>query len=172
MIQEIFKILNQYAMDIHTLSVNQCLSHPIQFLVECSTVLWECRVAEKGPPNIWDTHVFSGNVFVNPDASSSAPHPQELNPWRSSTEEPLQSSTVEKSESQTPVEDQRCQSGPSAKSSVIPGKGDSVKNYAADQQRLQISNLHFDKFPTPATFVCWKIGFKTEGMYLDQSGDD
>ena len=30
----------------------------------------------------------------------------------------------------------------------------------ADQQRLQISDLHF--FPTPATFACWKIRFKTE----------
>ena len=33
------------------------------------------------PPSIWDTHVFSGNVFANPAASSSAPFPQELNPW-------------------------------------------------------------------------------------------
>ena len=32
----------------------------------------------------------------------------------------------------------------------------------ADQQRLQISDLHFDKFPTPATLACWKIRFKTE----------
>ena len=40
--------------------------------------------------------------------------------------------------------------------------GDSSKNYGADQQRLQISDLHFDKFPTPATFACWKIRFKTE----------
>ena len=32
----------------------------------------------------------------------------------------------------------------------------------ADQQRLQISDLHFDKFPTPATFGYWKIRFKTE----------
>ena len=31
------------------------------------------------PPCIWDTHGISGNVFVNPDASSSAPYPQELN---------------------------------------------------------------------------------------------
>ena len=30
------------------------------------------------PPSFWDTHGISGNVFVNPDASSSAPHPQEL----------------------------------------------------------------------------------------------
>ena len=36
------------------------------------------------------------------------------------------------------------------------------KNYGADQQRLQISDLHFDKFPTPATFACWKIRYKTE----------
>ena len=27
---------------------------------------------------------------------------------------------------------------------------------------LQISDLHFDKFTTPATFACWKIRFKTE----------
>ena len=32
----------------------------------------------------------------------------------------------------------------------------------ADQQRLQNSDLHFDKFTTPATFACWKIRFKTE----------
>ena len=56
----------------------------------------------------------------------------------------------------------RCQSGPSAKNSVIPNEGDSSKSYGADQQRLQISDLHFDKFPTPATFACWKIRFKTE----------
>ena len=43
-----------------------------------------------------------------------------------------------------------------------PSEGDSSKNYGADQQRLQISNLHFNKFPTPATFACWKIRFKTE----------
>ena len=29
-------------------------------------------------------------------------------------------------------------------------------------KRLQISELHFDKFPTPTTFGCWKIKFKTE----------
>ena len=32
-----------------------------------------------GPPSIWDTHGLSGNVFANPTASSSAPHPQESN---------------------------------------------------------------------------------------------
>ena len=80
-------------------------------------------------PNIWDTHGISGNVFANPVASSSAPSPQELNPWSSGREEPIHSSTVEKSEKQTPVQDQRCQSEQSAKSSVIPSEGAYLKNY-------------------------------------------
>ena len=115
-----------------------------------------------GPPSIWDTHGFSGNVIADPAASSSALYPQELNPWSSGISEPIHSSTAEKNENRTPVQDQRCQSGPSAKNSVIPGEGDSSKNCRADQQRLQISNLHFDKYPTPATFAFWKIRFKTE----------
>ena len=117
---------------------------------------------KEGPPSIWDTHGISGNVFANPDASLSAPYPQELHQWSSSIEEPLHSSTVEKSGRQELTQDLRCQSGPSAKDSVIFSGGDSSKNSGADQQRLQISNLHFDKFPTPATFACWKMRFKTE----------
>ena len=35
MIREILKMLSQYAVDNPTLSVNLCLSHLIQFLVEC-----------------------------------------------------------------------------------------------------------------------------------------
>ena len=35
-------------------------------------------------------------------------------------------------------------------------------NYGADRQRLQISDIHFDKSPTPATFACWKLIFKNE----------
>ena len=89
-------------------------------------------------------------------------NPKEFNPWSSGQEEPLHSSTVEKSERQTQVQNLRCQSGPSAKDSVIFSGGDSSKNYGADQQRLQISDLHFDKFCTPATFAYWKIRFKTE----------
>ena len=42
------------------------------------------------------------------------------------------------------------------------------KNYGADQQRLLISDLHFDKFFTPATSACWKIRFKTEVCICSQ----
>ena len=58
--------------------------------------------------------------------------------------------------------DPRCQSGPSARNSFDPGEGRCSKDYGADPQRLQISDLHFDKFPNPATFARWKIRFKTE----------
>ena len=37
-----------------------------------------------------------------------------------------------------------------------------------DQQRLQMSDLHFDKFTTPATFACWKMRFKTEVCICSQ----
>ena len=92
---------------------------------------------------------------------------EELNPWSSRREETIHSSIVEKSEKQTPVQDQRCQSGPSAKSSVIPSEGLS-KELWSRQQRLQISDLHFDKFPTPATFACWKMRFKTDVCICSQ----
>ena len=58
--------------------------------------------------------------------------------------------------------DPRCQSRPSARNSFDPSEGRCSKDYGADQQRLQILDLHFDKFPTPTTFACWKIRFKTE----------
>ena len=117
---------------------------------------------KNGPPSIWNTHGLSGNVFANPAASSSPHYPQELNPWSSHISEQIHSSQAGKNENETPVQHQRCQSGPSAKNSVIFSGGDLSKNYGADEQRLQISDLHFDKFPTPSTFACWKIRFKTE----------
>ena len=99
---------------------------------------------KEGLPDIWDTLGISGNGFVNPQASSAAPYPQELNsPWKKTIEEPIHMSTAEKSERPERDQDQRCQSGPSAKNSVIFSEGDASKNYGADQQRLQISDLHF-----------------------------
>ena len=83
-----------------------------------------------------------------------------MNPWISNVSEHTSPHVI--SESQTPVQDQRRQSGPSAKNSIIPSEGDSSKNYEAHQPRLQISGLHFDKFTTPPTFACWKIRFNTE----------
>ena len=155
-------MLNQSAVEIPTLPVDHCHSHFVQYLKGCCDILSLRRAAEKGR-QVFGTHmVYRETFFANPLASSSAPYPQELNQWNSSIEEPLHTSTVEKSERPEQNQDLRCQSGPSAKDSVIFSGGDSSKNYGADQQRLQISDLHFDKFPTPATCACWKIRFKTE----------
>ena len=93
------------------------------------------------PSDIWNSQGISGNVFANPTASSSAPSPGGFNPWISDVTE---------------------ETGPSARYSFDPQEGRFSKNYGADHQRLQISELHFDKFPTPTTFACWKIRFKTE----------
>ena len=59
--------------------------------------------------------VHRETFLQNPPASSSAPYPQELHQWNSSIEEPLLSSTVEKSERPEQNQDLRCQSGPSGK---------------------------------------------------------
>ena len=69
-----------------------------------------------------------------------------------------------RNESQTPntAQDQRCQSGPSARNSFDLSEERISKNSGADQQRLQISDPHFDKFATPATSACWKIRCKIE----------
>ena len=120
----------------------------------------------EGPPSIWDTHGLSGNVFANPHASSSAPYPQELNPWGTTIEEPLLVSTAEKSERPEQNQDLRCRSGPSAKDSVIFSGGDSSKKYVADQQRLQISDLHFDKIPYASNLCLLEDKVQDRGMYL------
>ena len=36
------------------------------------------------------------------------------------------------------------------------------QNYMVGQQRQQISELQFDKFPNPQSFLVWKIRFKTQ----------
>ena len=149
-------MLNQYAVDNPTLLVNQ-FSHPHPDPGGMLSRSFGMPSRQRWAASIWDTHGTSGNVFANPTASSSAPYPQESNPWISFVSEYTSPHVM--SESQTPFQDQRCQS---ARSSVILCEGDSSKNYGADQQRLQISDPHFDKFPTPATFACWKIRFKTE----------
>ena len=108
-----------------------------------------------GPPSFWDTHGKSGNVFVNPPESSSSPYPgQGFNPWISNVSGHASPRVSEHtsphvtSERQTPdtALDPRCQSGPSAKNSFNPCEGRFSKDYGAVQQRLQISDLQFDKY--------------------------
>ena len=98
---------------------------------------------KEGLPDIWDTPGISGNVFANPQASSTAPYPQELNPCGTTIDEPVHMSTAEKSERPEQNQDLRCQSGPAAKDSVIFSGGDSLKNCGAANNdcRFRISTL-------------------------------
>ena len=121
-----------------------------------------------GPPSIWTRMVFRETFFFfsNLTASLSAFYPQESNLWESNVSQHTSPHVM--SENQKPAQDQRCQSGPWARNSFDFKEGRSPKDYGADQQRLQISDLHWDKFTTPATFACWKIRFKIEVWICSQ----
>ena len=77
------------------------------------------------------------------------------------------SSTVEKSERQKRSRSEMPVWSVSQKFSHLQRRR-LFKELWADHRRLQISDLHFDKFPTPATFACWKIRFKTEVCICSQ----
>ena len=79
----------------------------------------------------------------------------------SSSSHPSISMTPSRQERHRATSSSRCQSGPSAGNSFDPKEGRFSKDYGAHQQRLQISELHFDKFPIPTAFACVKIRFKT-----------
>ena len=93
------------------------------------------------PPDIWNSQGISGNVFVNPPASSSSPCPGGFNPWISNVTEDTSPHVTSERQNPDTTLDPRCQSGPSARNSFDPKEGRSSKDYGADQQRLQISDL-------------------------------
>ena len=111
--------------------------------------------------------VYRETFFANPMASSSAPYPQELNPWISDVSEHTSPHVI--SGSQTPVQDQRYQSGPSARSSVILSEGDFFQelcgrptttadfgsslrqiNHARNMIRFKTEVCTWSQFPTEA----------------------
>ena len=71
------------------------------------------------PPDFWDTHSFSGNVFVNPPASSSSPYPGGFNPWIPNVMEHISPHATSERQNPDTALDPRCQSGPSARNSFI-----------------------------------------------------
>ena len=153
--REILRMLSQYAVDYPHVPSQPALFPPYR---DPGGLLSR----NDKPPDIWNTQGISGNVFANPAASSSSPHPGGFNPWISNgTQDTSPHVTSERQIPETAL-DPRFQSGPSARNSSDPKEGIFSKDYGADQQRLQISELHFDKFPTPTTFACRKIRFKTE----------
>ena len=104
----------------------------------------------------------SGNVFDNlpaPIDSASTPYRGMIHPWnpnatfgdpkRLSTERPVARSEEQIGDT-TPTS--RFARRPSTRKSLFPAEGVYPQNNMVDQRRLLISELHFDKFPTPSTF--------------------
>ena len=113
MIREFLRMPSQCAVDHPTFPVNQRYFHP----VDPGGMLSR----KDKPPDIWDTHGISGNVFVNPRASSSSPYPGGFSPWILNVTEdtPVVTSTggpVTSDERQMPDTAliPRCHTGPSA----------------------------------------------------------
>ena len=75
------------------------------------------------PPDIWDTHGISGDVFVNPPASSSSPCPQGFNPWISNVSEHTSPHVTDERQIPDTVLTPRFQTGPSAGNSFDPKEG-------------------------------------------------
>ena len=80
------------------------------------------------PPDIWNTHHISGNIFVNPPASSSG-----FNPWIPNVTEHISPHVTSERQNPDTALDSRCQSGPSARNSFDPNEGRFSKNSGADQ---------------------------------------
>ena len=87
MIREILKMPNQYAVDYPTFPVYPAFFPPFPDPGGMPSRSMGMPSRNDRPPDIWDTHGTSGNVFVNPTASSSAPYPQGFNPWISNVSE-------------------------------------------------------------------------------------
>ena len=137
------------------------VSHFIQSLEECWAVL-ENAEPQRMAAKLLGLEWYSRRRFCKSSRVFYSTLSARFHPWISIVSEQFHSSQAVKSENQSPVQDWRCQSGPSAKNSVIPREGDSSKHYGADQRRLQISDFSFDKIPRLATSVCWKIRFKIQ----------
>ena len=160
-ILRIFRMLNQFAVEIPTLPVDQCHSHFIRYLEECCDSVSYRRAAEKDRQALGTNMAYREtflqihlhlhqllilkNYINGIRPKSRSIHPQ----WRKVN-----------GQNKIKIWDANQDRQPKIQSSSVEEIFE--KNYGADQQRLQISDLHFDKFPTPATVACWKIRYKTE----------
>ena len=86
------------------------------------------------------------------------------NPVRDSTGKPVARSE-ERNRKTIPTP--RFARRPSTMNSFFPAESYPQK-YMANQSRLQISALTFDKFPTPSTFSCWKTKIQDPSKCLFQ----
>ena len=158
------RTLNRYAVEIPTLPINRCYSLNILFLKGCWGLHFVSpRRKERAAKHFGIHMVYRENVFANPHASSSAPYPQELNPWRdnywgaaSYVYSGEEWKTRTKSWSEMPVLDRESK----IQSSSVEETLQRIMGQTNNDCRFRSPFL--TSSPTPATFACWKIRFKTE----------
>ena len=159
MIQENVRMPNQCAVD----------KYPT-FPANLRYFLFQLVSRARNPqPESWNTHGFSGNVFANSPAYSSTLCFKMLNSWdvhatgkNSNASKHKATRSWKWCSGQRHNPNHEISTKSVSQKSTQPYGGTTFKNYGADQQRLQISELHFHKFPTPQTFSFWKTRFKTE----------
>ena len=117
MIREIFKMLNQYAVDTPTLPVS---TPPFRNLGGMLSHSLEMPSRNKGPPSTWDTHGISEIFFLQIQQRLLQHFLRQSRVSVSHVSE--HTSPYVMSESPT-VQDRRCQSRPSARNSVVPSEG-------------------------------------------------
>ena len=131
--------------------------------------LWDAEPRPKLA--IWSVEYAgtSGNVFDSSSAPVSTPCTRMLYSWNSKATlgNPVQAGTVRpvargEEQNRDTVPTPRFAKKTSTRDSLFPTEGPRPQNDTIDQQRLEISELHIDKFPTPSTFSCWKLRFETE----------
>ena len=127
-------MLNQFAAEIPTLPVDQCISTSSNSTRNAKPFFWSADPQRRVAKHLGHTW-FIGKRFCKSSSVFFSTLSTRIASMDSSLEEPLHSSTVEQSEVQK-EQDLKCQSAPSAKDSVILSGGDSSMNYGADQQRL------------------------------------
>ena len=149
-------MLNQCAVDNPTLPVKHCFP--------TSSRSWRNSKPFSGnaEPSVWDTHGSSGNVFCKSNgvfiSTSSARHF-----WVSIASETHISACDEWKPNTSSIKGASQDRQPEIHST--PMGGDFSKKHAADQQRLQSSDPHFDKFTTSATFP-WTKMIQNWGVYM------
>ena len=163
-IREIFKMLSQCAVDI-----SHVTSQPVSFpphpdpggMISRSIGMPSCR---EGPPSIFGTHMaYRGNFFANPAASSSAPYPQELNPWCSHISGPI--SRLIGREEWKPNTSSRSEMPVRTVSQKFshPLWGRFFKElWSRPTTTANLRSSFWTNSPRQQHFACWKIRFKTE----------
>ena len=128
-------MLNQYAVDYPTFPVNQRYSFSRS---------WRDAEPQREASRHLDTRGISGNIFVNPPASSSSPYPGGFNPWIPNLTEHKSPHVTSERQNPDTFLDPRCQSGPSASNSCDRNEGRFSKDYHLPQNHYSYRPIVFE----------------------------